>query len=108
MIYHKYHKRRVYNLNVARRMPKKKKLVTNQVLVSKTVIKTRKLLKNDRHYSRMIDSQTFRYEPTVVVPKLKNILPDPEEYNSQDVKLSADIGDIQDIEDIPNNLNDIL
>ena len=104
----KRNKARVYNLNVARRMPKKKKLVTNQVLVSKTVIKTRKLLKKDRHYSRMIDSQTFRYEPTVVVPKLKNILPDPEEYNSQDVNISADIGDIQDIRDIPNNLNDIL
>merc|ERR1740129_790686 len=32
-------KARAQNLNVARKMPKKKKLVTNQVLVSKTVIK---------------------------------------------------------------------
>ena len=101
-------KARVQNLNVARKMPKKKKLVTNQVLVSKTVIKARKLLKKDRHYFRMIDSQTFRYEPTVVVPKLKNILPDPDQYNSQNVRLSAEIGDIQDIGDIPNNLDDIL
>ena len=56
----------------------------------------------------MVDSQTFRYEPTVFVPKLKNILPYPEDYDSQDVKLSVNIGDTKDIDDIPNNLHDIL
>ena len=102
----KREKARNHNLNVARKMPKKKKLVTNQVLVSKTVIKTRKLLKKDRHYSRLIDSETFRYEPTVCVPKLKNILPDPED--TQDDKLSVNIGDFKDIGDMPNNLDVIL
>ena len=56
-------------------MPKKKKLVTNQVIVTKSTNEIRQtfLTKNKRVFKK-INKHSFRYEPVIFVPNLKDIL----------------------------------
>ena len=90
--------------NIRKKLPKKKKLVTNQVIVTKATNKLRtEFLSEKKNRKNGIGSRSFRSEPTILIPNLKHLIPDPEDLVEESEEFSINFSDLKEIDHLPNN-----
>ena len=93
--------------HLKRKMPIKKKLVTNQVIVTKATNRQRKLFMKDN--KKKVQSDSFRYEPVIFVPKIINILDDSDysDYDEERENFSIEVDNLLDIKNLPTTIESI-
>ena len=91
-----------------KKIPMRKKLVSNQVIVTKATTMTRRAFINDKNQCNFhVSSKSFRYEPVIYVPKIKDMLADQDDYDEDYSNFSVEVNDLIDMSNIPNNIKDI-
>lgn len=105
-----HHKRRRHSeikrekiKQLRKKMPKRKKLVTNQVIVTKATNKQRKQFMSKNKKNK---SETFRFEPVIFVPKLNDMLVEPADKDCN--TFSVDVDELKNLDDLKNNVEAIM
>ena len=76
-------------------------MVTNQVIVTKATSTQRNQFLSRNRKNK---SDTFRYEPVICVPKLNDMLIEPEDDNREYQYFSVDIDELKDMTKVKNNV----
>ena len=107
----KYKTREVSNKykHLKKKMPKRKKLVSNQVIVTKaTSISRKQFLSDNKRFCKSLRVKNFHVEPVVLIPKLKDIIADFDFDSGDYQRTSVDVEDISEDLFSQNNMKDIL